>query len=255
MDGGALRSVTALPLVLAFVGLGSGDVAAQEETQDVRGTVVDAVTGDPIAGAFVQDLASGRGVFADEEGRFRLPDELDGREGVSARQVGYRDVRVDPEWIDPEVELTIQLDPDPVALEEITVLRDRFEDRRRRSPQSVRVYDQEDLAAHSGNALDFIVSRSHRVVRSCGADFFPAMVCVRDRRDRYPLQVTVDEFSRSWDAERLRTLPLSELYMVEIYGGGRQVRAYTRHWMDRLAQGGRGSGIQLMPVVQWGVLR
>ncbi len=79
----------------------------------VRGTVVDAQTGEPLARVSVQLLASAYQATTDERGRFEFPEVQTGRYTLHVSTVGYRLVRRDFDVAAGEVkEFEVVLSPD-----------------------------------------------------------------------------------------------------------------------------------------------
>jgi TonB-dependent starch-binding outer membrane protein SusC len=110
--------LVALPLILFQP---AADVAAQE-TGTITGTVTDARTMRPIAGASARLSGTQRGAMADAQGRFTIPNVTPGTYTVRITMIGYRGV-------DPEVtvtagataNITVELTPAALQLDQIVV--------------------------------------------------------------------------------------------------------------------------------------
>jgi hypothetical protein len=123
----------------------------------------------------------------------------------------------------------------PILLEGLTVVADRFESRRRSTPTAVRWLDQKALAtAPQENALEVLVARGGLTRVACRGVW--SNECVLARGSVVEPSVWVDEAPFLGGFEYLRTIQPHELYMVEIYAGGRHIRAYTNRFMERTAE-------------------
>ena len=114
----------------------------------VRGRVVDARSGEPLAGAMVKlvprmDTARVRGTTADSDGRFRVEGLTGGAWIVEVDAMGYdperRQVAVDGEEVEVDFGLRVQ----PLLMDEMLV-RARRRDGQRGTPAFVEVIDIED---------------------------------------------------------------------------------------------------------------
>ncbi len=244
---GPARAV--LPLVLGFgiaaivVALIAGRAFAQDATEpasfDLVGTVA-GEHGEPLPGAFVSVEGSAWGSLTDEAGRFRIRDLDAGRVSLTVQQLGYDTLR----WEGPVAAgtpLALRLTPRPVVLEGLHVVTDRFESRRRAVPTAVRWFDRTALAtAPQETALDFVTARGGVPRVPCHGRWSDRCFIVRGRLTEPA--VWVDEVPLIGGIDYLDLIPLYELYMVEVYAGGRQIRAYTTRFMERAAK------IRLTPV-------
>mgnify|MGYP004108025775 CR=1 FL=1 len=226
------------------------DTEAQDDPtgQDrvlLRGRVIDEQTRSPIEGAIVMPIGSLSGYMTDSLGLWVL--EVDpSRFGypISVEQLGYSHVEATLAPTAPEEFTTVKLPPNPVALEGLQVLVDRFERRRRFSYGSVRVLDQARLLRSGGSAYD-LVRREVPFARPCPAD--SNKLCAMRRGRRITVSLCIDEVPAWGGAAELDTYDPSELYLVEIYGRGQQVRVYTRWFVEQAMRRGR----TLQPLV-WG---
>jgi len=224
--------------------------ARAQETKPVRralaGIVVDSATGKPLTGAVV-DLGK-REVVTDSTGRFRFPDVAEGAITLSAWQLGYGD-RDLPLTVGAGTEpVRIALAPDPVRLQAITVMADRFKSRRNSVPYSVQAYDRKVLLGSGEfNMRDFLEYHGGMMARDCtggerslstiafGAAF-PMFasgggLCVLVRGRWLEPEVWIDE--RPAFSDELMNYAPAEIFMVEVYGRGRMIRAYTDWWVEK----------------------
>jgi hypothetical protein len=97
------------------------DARSAQDSVDVAGSVTDATTGVPVIGAQVAFGGGGPRTTTGADGRFVVRNAPGGRQAVTVRRFGYRDreqqIEVRLGMRDPVIELT----PDPVQLEALTV--------------------------------------------------------------------------------------------------------------------------------------
>ena len=227
-------------LVLIAVTLLARDALGQESatvgTFDLVGTVVDAENGQALVGAFVSLTGSEWGSVTDEGGRFAIRDVFEGRISISAEQLGYERLVWDEEVVANGGLLELRMVPQPLVLAGLRVVTDRFESRRKASPTTVIAFDREDLATTSQRTvLDFVAQRVGTSREPCisarGGD-----VCLRVRGRTVESSVYVDEAPVIGGLSYLDILPPYELQMVEVFGNGRHIRAYTTRFMERAAK-------------------
>lgn len=188
-----------------------------------------------LVGAFVRPKGSDWGSLTDEHGRFVVRDLLPGRLELVVEQLGYETL----EWVGvvtPATTMELHLVPQPVLLEGLTVVADRFQSRRNATATSVRWFDREALATSPHEStLDFLSARGVTRIR-CRSDFGDDCVLVRGQV-MVPI-VWVDEAPIVAGMDYLDVIPPHELYMVEVYASGRHIRAYTSQFMERSARTG-----------------
>lgn len=231
----------ALGLFMALIGLalvvgrGYGQANARESTSfEVVGHVVDAETGADLAGAWVGLTGTDWGSVTDERGRFRIPDVAAGRLELTVEQLGYETLEWRGAVADGDEELTIGLEARPILLEGLQIVTDRFRSRRNATATSVFAYDRADLATSPArDALEFIERRSAVRTTACSGRRGDRCLFVRGRVVE-PV-VYLDEAPLLGGLTYLETFNPWELQMIEVYGGGRHIRAYTPAFMERAA--------------------
>ena len=174
------------------------------------------------------------GSLTDENGRFRIPGVLPGPVTLEVEQLGYE--TLEREGVvqkgDP---LRFRMEAQPILLEGLTVVTDRFETRRRGTATSVRSYGRSDLATTpQETALDFIRARAGLSPVRCNGAWTNQCLRVRGRVTE-PV-VWVDETPVIGGIEYLEAMRPHELYLVEVYASGRHIRAYTNGFMERAAK-------------------
>jgi hypothetical protein len=224
-------------LGVLLVALLAVDATAQERNTGGAFDLVGQVVGDkgqPLVGAFVSFADSDWGSLTDQNGRFRIPDARPGPAALEVEQLGYETL----EWegvVQKGDPLRFRLEAQPILLEGLTVVTDRFETRRRGTATAVRWYDRDDLATTpQETAFEFIRARAGLSPVRCNGAYTNQCLRVRGRVTE-PV-VWVDETPVIGGIEYLEAMQPHELYMVEIYASGRHIRAYTNHFMERAAK-------------------
>ncbi|MDE2653916.1 MAG: carboxypeptidase-like regulatory domain-containing protein [Gemmatimonadota bacterium] len=244
--------------VLSLSSATAARVAAQEpdcreDNTRIVGFVVDAGTESPLASVLVSVESPDRASLTTDNGRFLLCDIGPGERVLTASRLGYDTlrIRIGP---NPSGEpLRLRLEPDPIILEGLEIVTDRFERRRRAGSGRVRTYDQEALAGSNyGSAADFVDFQAGVVTVACPIGnsvshstnrlmlridrMGVATTCVNDRGRIVSPRVYLDESPLLGGWTALESVPTSQLYMVEVCGRGTQIRAYTHRFMERAAR-------------------
>lgn len=225
-----------LGLLLAMA-LSAAQGAAQDVDDrapfDLVGTVLDEA-GEPLVGAFVSFEGSEWGSLTNRSGRFELPSVTPGEVTLEAELLGYETLQ----WtatVRAGAPVTLTLSPRPILLEGLTVVTNRFESRRKAAGFSVRAFDRDDLATSMApDILEFVATRAALSRVSCRGTWTTECFMVRGRA--VAPSVWIDEAPVVGGMDYLRTFRPHELYMVEVYAGGRQIRAYTPRFMERAAR-------------------
>jgi len=219
-------------------------VEAQERTApgallvegDLHGTVLDVDSGEPIEGVelWVPELNLGYATRAD--GSFRIPEVTEGTYRIELRRLGYTEFAVTLSIEDPFPPLELELERNPVVLEGLEVVVDRFERRRRAAPFATRVIREDKLRTTSArDATELVFQRFASRAVSCPPRAHTQW-CVWSRGRTIVPSVYIDEAPAIGGLDQLSTYLPHELYMVEVFAGGRHIRAYTHHFMQRAAE-------------------
>jgi hypothetical protein len=217
------------------------DTAGQPRVR-VTGWVVDAKTGEPLAGARLGIPWLRTQAVTGRDGGFVLERVPAGSWPVMVRHLGYRaEIMLVPvEAAGSEVSLS--LSPETMVLEGLAVVTDRFERRRRAAARSVRVLEGAELGNATGTARDVVMRRLGLVEVPCesmlGQAIFTAGPCARVRGFAAPVAVWIDERPAPGGLDALDMYDASELSLVESYAGGAMVRVYTPPFLDRAARTG-----------------
>ncbi len=259
------------------------DVEAQEPKQDrenvrvsVHGIVYDARTGTVVPGAAVYLEGEGYGVLSDSAGVFRFANVAPGSELVAAVQFGYEEATAPIDVPEGGAFLEIELAPRPILLDGVTAVVDnvgtmerRMRSRRRAVPYHSRAFDQERmLRSPAANVLDFLLYETRYGPVRCpaGADFSgggnsvrslgwtslrmpgpPSSHCIVRRGRTVSPRVYVDEVPILGGLDVLESYPTAQIYALEIYSQGAEIRAYTYNFMQRMAR----RPIALTPINLW----
>ena len=234
----ASASLAALPLSLTT----AARVAAQEPDCDedqpyIVGFVIDAGTESPLASVLVWVESSPQASLTTDNGRFLLCDVRSGSHLVQAARLGYDTLAVQVE-VDPSVEpVRLRMEPDPIVLEGLEIVTDRFERRRRAVAVPVRAFDQEELArSNYWSAAEFVDMQAGAITVRCTTGRSVTDTCVYDRGRIVRPRIFLDEAPLLGGWDELASLPTSHLYMIEVYRRGAHIRAYTHHFMARAAK-------------------
>lgn len=243
-------------LLGAFVltALGPTGALAQESpesaTSAIFGYVVDRSTSQRISGATVEFPDLGRHVITNSDGAFALLDVPRGPVVVRVRHLGFADYDEEVDIARETMTLTIALGARPVILEGITAhaysFGDRLKARRRRTGVSVRAIERDQLSlSTAGDALQALLDRA--LLRRAGCRGGGGLdICVWARGQSVLPTVYIDERRAFGGLTELETYRPEDLYAIEVYQGGRHVRAYTTWWIE---MEGRRDRTALLPVL------
>jgi hypothetical protein len=217
--------------------------AQQRATVAVTGQVVDAGTGQPLAGVLVEAAPGARNTLTDAEGRFslwlRAGDYL-----LHASRLGYAEGRrvvvVAGDSLGP---VQLSLAPQPLVLERVNVVLDRFESRRRTVPLASRVLDEQRLAQMGHTSVARVLEGEAMMVpcisRSRTFSGGSRLSCIYSRGQTVRPEVYVDDRLAYGGLEELDVYGTPEVHHVEVYGRGLMIRVYTKHYVERIIRSGR----------------
>lgn len=233
------RGLFVLALALVAVALMARSALGQERMSagpfDLTGVVVDD-RGEPLVGAFVALEGSDWGSLTDARGRFVLPDMAAGRIALTAEQLGYATLHWEGEVTGDSGPLMLRLEAQPVLLEGLHVVTDRFQSRRNAVATSVNLFDRSDLVSSTQpTVVDFVRARAGIVGTPCRG-FSHSSLCFWSRGQVVEPRVYIDEMPVIGGLDYLESFRPHELYMVEVYARGRHIRAYTTQFMERAAK-------------------
>ncbi|HSU16334.1 carboxypeptidase-like regulatory domain-containing protein [Longimicrobium sp.] len=219
---------------VAVVALAAAPLAAQRVT--VSGQVTDADSGQPVAGALVRVGDDDHEVMSDAQGRFTLFRVPVGDRVVWGSAMGYGTSAATVAVAAGGASgVALPLKRDPVRLAAINATVSRFESRRRSYGSSVRLLTERDLAASASSDMrDFLEVRAglHRLPCSGSGGGLTRNDCVIVRGRAAVPVVYVDEVRWGVGLDVLSTYRPEDVARVEVYGGGAQVRVYTRWFLD-----------------------
>lgn len=235
------RLSTASLLSLLLLAAASASADAQRVT--VRGRVVDAATGAPVSTAQIAVEGRREREMANPQGEFAISLPA-GQHVILAGALGYGEASLPVTVAANGAPVTISLTPDPVLLERIDVVSDRFENRRRAFPHSSRVLGRTELQLTASHDMAQFVGRyvhggapvdCTQMMLHAGA---AGLACMQDQRMAMGgrAQVWIDEQPMFGGLAILQLYDADEFELVEIYDGGSQVRLYTTQFMERAAR-------------------
>lgn len=236
-EGPVQRSLSLALLLLLASGVGLTAQQAAEGPAPLIGTIVDGQTGTPLLGAWIGPRGEDWGTYTREDGRFHLPDVRQGPALYDVEMLGYARLVVE---IAPGAPVRIEMAPDPLVLEGLTVVADRFKRRRNAYAYSVNTIERDELLfSGAADLLDFIRGRAGVFTTPCpagGAFRFASFDCAMVRGRPTEITVCLDEAPLLGGADQLRMIPPQELHMVEVYRRGAHIRVYTEQFMARAAR-------------------
>jgi len=247
--GPVLPARSVQPLAILVLAAGVASPAAAQDAQPVCrdgearlvGVVVDAVTEAPLASASVSVARSDWQSLTTDGGRFLLCEIGAGPHLLTAERLGYKTVTAPVVATASGDPLRVRMQADPIVLEGLEVVMDRFNHRRRAVATTVQTYNEEELAGGGHlSVADFIDSRPGIMAAPCRF-----RTCVYVRGGTVESDIYLDEMPLMGGWAELESIPTAQLYMVEVYGRGRHIRAYSHAFMERAAK------IRLMPMPIW----
>jgi hypothetical protein len=219
-------------------------VAQQPDSIVVTGVVGDAETGRPIAGALVELPELDRRTLTDAHGRFIFLGLPSGPHRLKVGTLGYASWEEETAMEHLDM-LRIGLLPQPIALENIRVTADRLERRRKATGVSVVAVDRDELlTTAAANVTEVLGLRSPYPQIPCGASsgLMPAgdlsggpgdlqSFCIRWRGRVVAPEIFLDELPATFI--ELWSYQPAEIYAVEYYRGGREIRVYTNRFVEQ----------------------
>jgi len=241
-----------LALAIAAALVAAVPVAAQEAI--VRGTVVDERTGQPVSNAAVYVDNDRTVSIADAQGRFQVRHVRPGTRAIWAEAPGYTMDLSMVEAASGVAEVTLAMRSDPVQLATLQVSTSRLDRRSRAYAGTARVFRQADLAGMwYSNLLEMVQFRAGVRPSSCSTGYgglgysyarsalerFDGAslgemsdACVYSRGTAQSASVFVDETKWIGGLSTLADFQLPDIARVEVFDHGREVRVYTRQFMD-----------------------
>jgi len=235
---------------------------------DVHGHVVDAATGEPVAGALVQLRDTRYRAVSDSAGNFVLHRVAPGSYPWVISRLGYARWEEDAEVADGD-EFTISLLARAETLAGITAVASQMEQRRLTSGVSVRTVDRTalrlstapsvlelvkdhlgvggihcppwltdvDTRAPASSGGGKFLNRSTSTRLAAVTDDPGDRACAWVRGGLIKPVVYVDEVRTNGGLSDLASLRADDLFIVESYAGGRMIRVVTMSYADRVARG------------------
>lgn len=235
------RTLASAGFSIALLLCAKAVVHAQERPERIqlRGGVFDQNTSAPVPGALVGVPGLEAATTTDDFGNFLLDLPMGPGYRLYVEKLGYSSTGVVVLDADFHLPVVISIAPDPVLLEGLKVVVDRFERRRRSSMASVRIIDSETLARWGGRDMLSILKMRIPFLTRCPRAAFAYCVYSRGRTVR--VSVCLDEFPAYGGVEQLASLPPSALHLIEVYRSrtGTRVRAYTRRFVETLTRNPR----------------
>jgi hypothetical protein len=243
---GVVPTLRATPVLLSAVTLLSALAAQPLVAQDgptLRGMVVDAPSGTPLSGARIRIAELRRGTLTGDDGSFELADVEIGVYLLAVEQYGYEPIEARVELRPDDEPLRIGLEPKPVMLDGISVVADRLQlmerrltSRRRAYARSSRAFEQDRLMRSAAfDMAEFLMLEGSMTPVRCRSRRLGSL-CILRRGQAVESTVYIDEAPIPGGLEQLATYQPHDLYLVEVYAEGQEIRAYTHLFMERMAR-------------------
>lgn len=230
-------------LLLWALGI-SGVVSPATQAQEpviLRGQVADAMTGEPLMGAFVFQAEANRGTLTDSVGQFMLGLEPASSYRIRVNQLGYVDFMFEVPADSLYGSVLLQIPPDPIELEGLTVLAERLANRRAGPFGVADLLDRKALLESPGsNGYDLLL-RTMPFVAKCAADSEALCLPGRGRMgQQQTVQVCLDgrKVPPEFTEISLSSVDPRALYLVEVYSRAGEVRMYSPGYIKRLIAAG-----------------
>ena len=230
-------------IVLALAGLCLLPSRAASQAQapapgfEVRGRVVDVVTGAAVEGAVVELRDPRRKAAADSAGAFTLRAVGPGVHHWVISRLGYAEWEEDMEVEDGD-ELTIRLLPRPQVLEGITAIASQLAQRRNGLGVTVHAIERDEIKLSASPDVAGLVRNRFGIAGvPCGNVGQAESTCAWVRGELVPVTVFIDERRALGGLNDLTLYLPQEIYSIEVYYGGSMVRVFTDTFAARLARG------------------
>lgn len=247
----AFCGVSLLPFLGAHAAHGQ-DTSPADVTGTIRGRILDATTGKPVPDALVVWDQTLKATLTDSVGRFELAG-LEGAGFLSVDHYGYEKAAWRARITAPLLDVgDLRLPPDPVLVGGISVVAERvasieqqLRTRRRAAPVTTRAFGRRQLlmsAARDIGELLRLEAGVYRVPCTTSSSYAGSRTgasglsgaCVYRRGRVIEPRIFIDELRLFGGLDALATYPPHDLYMLEVFGSGLEVRAYTHSFIRRM---------------------
>lgn len=229
----------------------AGPVAGQDTTfVRLIGEVRDFTNEQPISDATVKVLESGRIELTDRNGFFAFDSVPPGTWTFEVSAFGY-ETSVEASPVAPRSLLLVRLRPAPIQVQGLYVsVVERLVRRRMAAPSRVFAWDRTELEpAISPDVGSFVRTRGVAEFVSCGGELSPNDLpnCFMSRGRPTRLRIFLDDIEQmdAIGTANLWAHDPRDLWSVEFLPGCRELRVYTRRFME-LVSAGR---VRLRPMV------
>lgn len=214
------------------------DVVGSSEAS-LTGIVVDSRSHEGIPWARVR-LGQYRSDATDESGSFTL-DEMDaGSYLLLVQRLGYESVYVPVTLSGTSDPMLVPLEPDPILLQGIASMTERLDSRRGAYGFGpVRVFDEERLnESPARDVMELLSTQASVLITPCPEPDTHS-TCVAGRGRPAKPRIFIDEAELQCGLSFLASYAPDDLFLVEVYDRGAQIRAYTREFMERTGRRNR----------------
>ena len=209
----------------------------------VSGVVKNARTGAPVPWASLvlsQDVVRPLGrASSDPQGVFSISDVPTGGYFLRVQALGYESRYHIVNIAAPPQTIELELDPDSLIQRGVTRFSGYLRGRRNYTGGINYGYGQERLHYTAApNVTQFLELETSLFLVECTpeAEAIGTLCIVARGGSIVEPSVHIDEIPIMAGLEVLRSYSPSELYLIEVFGGGRSIRAYTYPFMERMAR-------------------
>ena len=227
--------------LLAAAALLSALPAPAAAQATITGQVLDGTTNAPVADAVVAIVDLRRAVKTDSAGGFTLSGLAPGAYRWSVVRLGYVPLEQQMDLRDGD-HFRVGVMPKPVQSGPFAVAPNRAAEHFRRRMNSsltpVRLLTQEVLTEGEAGSADQAVARRLEL-RDCPAtlEVAPGTDCVAARGRVQAVTLFIDELPVPGGVFQLAAFAPEQLYAVELWNGGAEIRAFTHRFVEALAAG------------------
>ena len=221
---------------------------------NIKGTVLDKQTKEPLTGATIQITGTAQGVVADIDGNYTL-NVNDGTYTITVRYIGYKDILLNSIKVKAETLLNFEMESDAQALGEVSVVAKKNLEGERAlqmpAPQAFIVLSADDGAVPPMNSIGYFLALNQQKV-PVSMHIYPIGGHGWGFRDNFTYKRQWTEELEKWlrDGVKLeKIINISTHEKIDFYhlsritpprpsGTGRPLRPVDQSEVDQYQQGG-----------------
>lgn len=231
-----MRALAAAAL-LTLTGLPVSAQQAIQRSFTLHGQVLDYHSDMPVALAEVEIPELKRRVLADSAGRFRFTDLPEGTYTFVVARIGYA-ASSEASTVRDGNYLQVRLLPNPIVLEGLTALGDRFEGRMNSVGFAGYARSRDALARSTASSVAQFLSDHFQVSLAPCTPSSNEKNCLRLRGRARSVTVYLDDVLLPGGVTMLASYRPNDLYRVEVYPALGLIHLYTPHFVEWAAEHG-----------------